>query len=365
MNIFLYGSMCYEPILTQIMGHVPVVSPAVLEGAVIVTSDDGRHASLCSGGEIVDGLLLRDITSEAEARVVYYAEALGYHVAERQVSCGSGVVMAKIFSRSANEAAALWDENVWRARWADVMTRAAEEAMGYFGQYPADYLVPRYGQIAMRAATRIGAQKDAVPYGLSSQDVEIVSTRRPYMNFFMLEEVDLKHRKYDGSLTDTITRAAFVGGDAAILLPYDPVRDRVLVVEQFRTPPLVRGDPAPWLIEAIAGRVDPGETPEDAAHREAWEEARLTLRTLERVGRAYPTPGSSTEFFHLFVGLADLPDDAATVAGLEDEDEDIRSHVMSFDDLMMRVDAHEIRVEPLLTCALWLARHRDRLRRGG
>jgi nudix-type nucleoside diphosphatase (YffH/AdpP family) len=159
-----------------------------------------------------------------------------------------------------------------------------------------------------------------------------------------------------------LTRELFVVGDAVTVLPYDPARDRVLVIEQFRMGPFGRGDPLPWQLEAIAGRIDPGETPEDAARREAVEEAGLLLGTLEKVAEYYPTPGAVAEYLFSYVALCDLPDGVDGVFGAEEEAEDIKGHLLSFDRLVEVMAAGEIGNAPLLLTVLWLQRERGRLR---
>jgi nudix-type nucleoside diphosphatase (YffH/AdpP family) len=150
--------------------------------------------------------------------------------------------------------------------------------------------------------------------------------------------------------------------DAVTVLPYDPVRDRVLLIEQFRTGPLARGDVAAWQLEAIAGRIDPGETPQDAARREAVEEAGLTLDTLIPVAGYYPSPGAISEFLYSYVALVDLPDGSAGIFGVEGEAEDIRGHLIPFAQMMDLVASGEIANAPLILTALWLQRERARLR---
>ena len=136
----------------------------------------------------------------------------------------------------------------------------------------------------------------------------------------------------------------------------------MLLVEQFRAGPHHRGDPQPWQLEPIAGRIDPGETPEAAARREAVEEAGLHLGPLIEVARYYPTPGICTEFLYSYLALTDLPDGAAGVFGLTEEAEDIRGHLVSFDHLMALVASGEAGNAPLILTALWLQRERAGLR---
>nr|WP_269812805.1 NUDIX domain-containing protein [Pontibaca salina] len=194
-----------------------------------------------------------------------------------------------------------------------------------------------------------------------ARNVEVISESQPYTGFLAIQKKDLRFRRHDGTMSEVHTREALMTSRAVVVLPYDPVRDAVLLIQQFRAPLYINGDPAPWVWEPVAGQIDPGESPQTTAHREAMEEAGVTLRALEPAGQVYSSTGSSTEFVYLFIGLADLsvrPEGG----GLDCEGEDILTRILSFEELIAGVDAQHFCDLPLVTTALWLARHRDRLR---
>jgi nudix-type nucleoside diphosphatase (YffH/AdpP family) len=193
-------------------------------------------------------------------------------------------------------------------------------------------------------------------------DITVVATRPPQGGFFRMQDIDVRHKRFDGTRSDTLHREIFVAVDAAFVLPYDPVRDKVILVEQVRFGPMMRHDPNPWMLEPVAGIVDARETPEQAAHRESFEEAAVTLDHLEPVSAFYASPGSTTDYFYNYIGLCDLPQTEPYLGGLAAEGEDIRLHPLSFDHALALADSGEIQVGPLVLMLNWLARHRDRLR---
>ena len=235
--------------------------------------------------------------------------------------------------------------------------------MRAWGHLRADEVARRLPSLRVEAASRVRAV-EAAPRVLRVGEgaVEPGGIKPSHAGFFGLDLHRLRHRRFDGAMSPWLTREVFVAGDAVTVLPYDPVRDRVLLVEQLRMGPLGRGDPLPWQLEAIAGRIDPGETPEEAARREAVEEAGLVLGRLEKVAEYYPTPGAVTEYLYSYVALCDLPDGVARVFGAAEEAEDIKGHLLSFDRLVEVLASGEIGNAPLLLTVLWLQRERGRLR---
>lgn len=255
----------------------------------------------------------------------------------------------------------------WPEAWPGAGRAATQEfvrlVMRAFGQLPAARVRARLASLRVEAAGRIRAGEGRTRnLRIGSGKVEAGTPSPAHAGFFGLDVLRLRHQRFDGSLSPWLTREVFVAGDAVTVLPYDPVRDRVLLIEQMRMGPFGRGDPLPWQLEAIAGRIDPGETPEMAARREAIEEAGLPLGRLETVAEYYPTPGAVAEYLYSYVALCDLPDGVAGVFGAEAEAEDIKGHLVSFDRLVEVMASGEISNAPLLLTVLWLQRERARLR---
>lgn len=253
----------------------------------------------------------------------------------------------------------------WARDWAEISVHAAVEVMAWYGRKTAAEIASAFPGIRRRASALVsGARRRPDPERDMARDVNVRAHHHPYASFFSVQEIDVQVRQYDGTMSGVLNRAAILVGEAAVVLPYDPVRDCVLLIEQFRAPVFMAGDPAPWVWEPIAGLLEPGEAAEVAARREALEEAGLQLGHLELVGEMYSSTGSSTEYLHLFVGLADLNSNLPGTGGT-DEGEDIRSRLVGYEDLMQSIDAGRYKDMPLVTTALWLARHRDRLRASG
>ncbi|WP_227010647.1 NUDIX domain-containing protein [Pelagibius marinus] len=152
--------------------------------------------------------------------------------------------------------------------------------------------------------------------------VEILEKTTPFKGYFQIDRYRLRHRKFDGGWTGEMTREIFERGHAAAVLPYDPARDRVVLIEQFR-PGAYAAGMEPWLIEIVAGIIEPGETPEAVVRREAVEEAGCTLGELLPIGRFLATPGGSSETVTIYCGCIDSRG-AGGVHGLDHEHEDIR-----------------------------------------
>jgi ADP-ribose pyrophosphatase len=196
---------------------------------------------------------------------------------------------------------------------------------------------------------------------MSAADVEIVERRTQYQGYFRIDRYRLRHRLFAGGWTGEIMRELFERGHAAAVLPYDPRRDSVALVEQFRIGAYAAGRP-PWVIEIVAGIIEEGETAEAVVRREAVEEAGVTLTELEPVHRVLASPGGASETCMIYCGRADLGM-AGGFHGLAHEHEDIRVLVMAADEAFRLLAAGRVENATAVIALQFLALNRERLRR--
>ncbi len=367
--LFLYGTLLHVPLLEAVLGRPGRVTPARLSGhAVRAVAGESYPTIRPEAGAEAEGVLLEDVTGADRARLDFYEGAYHYALRAVTVATGAGPRAAELYFPTEGQppAAGPWLLADWQAAHGAATVIAAREVMALFGRMTPEEVRARYPTMLVRAHSAVRAAAEAAPValrtGMRGDRIEMIAEVRPYTEFFAVSECDLRFPTFAGGMSPPVRRAAFLMGDAVTVVPYDPVRDRVLLIEQFRIGPHLRGDPAPWALEPVAGRIDPGETPEAAARREAVEEARIAVTELHEIGRYYPSPGAVTEWLVSYVGIADLPDGAAVIGGLAGENEDIRGHLVSFDGFMELVASGEAETGPLLLTAYWLAANRGRLR---
>jgi ADP-ribose pyrophosphatase len=199
-------------------------------------------------------------------------------------------------------------------------------------------------------------------------DVEVLEKRTAYQGYFRLDRYRLRHRLYAGDWGSSMQREIFERGHAVAAVLYDPHRDRMVLIEQFRPGAFVAaGEPhltgafSPWLIEIVAGIIDEGETPDDVVQREAVEEAGCPIHELERIGTILTSPGGSSETVMLYLGFVSAPEEAG-IFGLDEEHEDIRVILACPDEVWQWMDAGRIVNGPALVGLQWFRIHQDRLR---
>ncbi|KAF0677540.1 NUDIX domain-containing protein [Profundibacterium mesophilum] len=369
-DLFIFGTLCDEALRAIVLGRVITPERALLRDAAIFRAADGDWPVLVDrAGEQAEGFLLRRLGADELARLHFYEEGFDYKPVEAIVDVqGEGPLRVTLYRPAVRQEVGreAWSLAAWQEGWGAMTRRAAREAMALHGRIDGAALRARMPTIRTRADAFTRAARSARPEGTSApwsrDDVDLLAARQPYANYFAVDESEIRHPLFGGGTSPAMTRAAWLGGDAVTVLPYDPRSDRVHLVEQFRFGPYARGDLHPWILEPIAGRIDPGEDPQDTARREAREEAGLSIGRLIEIGAYYPSPGALSEHTISYVGLCALPREGGWTGGADVENEDIRSHVITFARLMELLSSGALNNGPLLISALWLARERGSLR---
>lgn len=196
-----------------------------------------------------------------------------------------------------------------------------------------------------------------------STRVRILRKETVYRGYFRLDRYTLRHKLFRGGMSATMTREVFERGKTVGILLYDPRRDALVLIEQFRLPAYLAGARA-WQIEIVAGIIeDQREHPRAVAVREAHEEAGVVLTAPPFLAQKFMTsPGGSTETFNLYCARVDTRG-IGGIHGLPHEHEDIRVTVKSFAEAMKLARANRIENGPTLLALYWLAANRARLRR--
>lgn len=184
-------------------------------------------------------------------------------------------------------------------------------------------------------------------------DLEILDKTTVFQGFFRIERWQLRHKCFAGGWSQPMVREIFERGQAVVVLPYNAQTDELVLVEQFRVGAVSSGR-SPWLLEAIAGMVDPGQSAEETAIREAEEEAGITLTELWPMLSYFSSPGGSTEKISLYLGRLTGPVHSG-LFGLASEHEDIKMHVMPRQTAMQLLANQQIDNAATVIALQWLA----------
>lgn len=190
------------------------------------------------------------------------------------------------------------------------------------------------------------------PRSFTQQDLTIQQEHTPYQGFASLKTYKLTHRLFSGSTSPVITRELLQRPPVVGILPVDFSQQQLVLIEQFRIGAL-QDNQSPWLLEIVAGVIDDGEQPETSAARETQEEAGLAISNLQLIQHYWVSPGYSTENMRIYCGEVKT-EQAAQIAGLDSEDEDIRVHVVSFQQAWQWLDNGFINNAPSIIALQWL-----------
>tara|TARA_R110002050_G_scaffold71891_3_gene154646 strand:- start:30662 stop:31258 length:597 start_codon:yes stop_codon:yes gene_type:complete len=195
---------------------------------------------------------------------------------------------------------------------------------------------------------------------MAEKKFTILEEKTQYDGFFSMKSYTLKHTLYKGGWSQVITRELFQRGNCVAVLLYDPIRDEVVIIEQFRIGAMQMPEQA-WLLEIVAGAIEPGETAEEVAYRESIEEAGCEIQQLIKINDFFTSPGGTSELLSLFYGRVDTTH-IGGLHGLDHEDEDIAVTTMKFNEVyQLLLDGKILSAIPIIAIQ-WLFINRDHLR---
>jgi len=204
---------------------------------------------------------------------------------------------------------------------------------------------------------------------LTCRDVTLIQEKSGYKGFFSIKQYSLQHSLFQGGQSRKLVRECFERGHAVGVLAYDPWCDAIVLLQQFRIGAYINimdnkseASASPWLLEIIAGIVEPGESCSDVAHREAKEEAGLQLLAMEAIGDFYSSPGGSSETTRLYCACVDSEGADGGLYGLDHEGEDILVKVVFWDGAVQLLETGQLNNASAIIAMQWLMLHRDTLR---
>lgn len=192
-------------------------------------------------------------------------------------------------------------------------------------------------------------------------EIDVIDTQTGYDGFFQLNRYRLRHSLFAGGWSKIIERERIERLRATGVLLYDPDRDQVVLVEQFRIGALEAGGEDAWLLEIAAGLMHEGELAEEVARKEVMEETGIECLDLYPICNLYVSPGTASERLQLYCGRVDASN-AGGIYGLADEGEDIRVRVMMTDEALAELEQGRANSTAIVISLQWLALNRERIR---
>ena len=180
---------------------------------------------------------------------------------------------------------------------------------------------------------------------------KIINKKNLYSGFFSLNKYEFIHEKHNGDWTNTVEREIFSGAHVATLIPYDPIKKEIILIQQFRAGIISRYD-KDYLYEIVAGIIDDNESPQKTAKRECFEETGCVVKKIIPIQEYFPAPGSSESYYHLFLGEIDTFE-GEKFKGLESENEDILVKSFKIDEIRKMLRDKKIKNGLTLIALQW------------
>lgn len=371
MDIFVFGTLKSETLRSIVLGRELAPSDictASIQGFSVYWAKEGPFPVMVpQESSEAHGLVLKNLSDVDVERLNYYELGFDYVLSPTYVETNVGQADVSTYFCNNSDMATekLWSYDDWLSDHSEIQYIAAKEFLDFFGTKYGVTAQAMYHKIFKRAevyANEANSLCNVIENGPeNSINIHVENIQREYLGFFALNQISLKYSQFHGDISELKNRVILMGSEASLILPYDPILDKVLLVEQFRIGPFCRGDRAPWVFEPVAGMIEVGETPEEAAKREVFEETGLEVTQLVKMGSGYPNPGEATSYFYNYIAIVDLSEYSPGIYGAKNEGEDIRTNVVDFNTVLNWSVSNKLRVLPLTTMVLWLALNKLKL----
>lgn len=194
---------------------------------------------------------------------------------------------------------------------------------------------------------------------LDDKDVQVVSRTVAHDGFLRVENIELRHRLFSGEWSEVFRRELQLRAPAVGVLLFDPLRDKLLLVRQFRIG-LYGEESTSWPLEIVAGMVGESEELEDVARRESQEESNCVPTDLVHICDYYNSPGATNEKISLFCGRIDSSS-AGGIHGLDEEHEDIQVQLLDYTEAVEMLEQGELNNAMTIVSLQWLQLHREEM----
>jgi len=196
---------------------------------------------------------------------------------------------------------------------------------------------------------------------MTKKQFRIIEQKTPFQGFFSVKQYTIEHTLYNGGWSSPVSREVFHRGNCVAVILYDPTRDEVVIIEQFRAGAILTSNQEDaWLLEIVAGAMEHGEAAEDVARREAIEESGCEIQEMVKINEFFTSPGGTSECLTLFCGKVDASN-VGGIHGLDHEDEDIAVTSMKFDQVYSLMEQGRIISAIPIIAIQWLYIHRESL----
>ena len=191
------------------------------------------------------------------------------------------------------------------------------------------------------------------------RNVEVISRKRVFDDVFKIEEARLRFERYDGTMSKVVRRLNFERGDSAAALLVNRDEKRVYLTEQFKYPSLEKG--GGWIVEVVAGKIDAGETAEQAIKREIMEELGFQVSSVEPIANFFVSPGGTSERIFLFGAVVSRAERTGSGGGLASENEDIRMVEWPVDEFLAKTLTGQLADAKTIIAGYWLRENCERI----